>query len=122
VRIQWTNPENDWDLYVIDEDGQVVTQAASFGDNFEEAKLLDPPPGNYRAVVINYDQVDGSPFDDWTGGVTFTAPTPAVPGTTEAWTLTCQRPGRSGVSAQQVTVARGETVDLGQVCSTKRRR
>jgi hypothetical protein len=42
-----------------------------------------------------------------------------VPGTTEAWTLTCQRPGRSGVSAQQVTVARGETVDLGQVCSTK---
>ena len=119
IRIEWTNPENDWDVYIVDEGDHVVSQAASFGRNYEEAGLLDPPPGTYRAILINYDQLDGQPFDDWTGGISFLPPTPAVPGTTEAWTLTCERPGVGTASVRQVTVARGQRVDVGRLCRPK---
>ena len=68
VHIQWTNPETDWDIYITDSSGEVVTQSASFGDTNEDAMLVDPPPGQYTAHVENYDQVDGQPVDDWSGG------------------------------------------------------
>ena len=42
-----------------------MTQSASFGDTNEDAVLVDPPPGNYVAHVVNFDQVDGQPVDDW---------------------------------------------------------
>jgi hypothetical protein len=117
VRVEWTNPETDWDLYVVDAQNHVVSQAATFGENFEEAVLVDPPPGQYRAILVNYDQVDGAPYDDWTtGSITFASPVPAQPGTTEAWTLTCERLGGSVVAARDVTVARGQTVDVGNPC------
>jgi hypothetical protein len=121
VRIEWSDAATDWDVYVLDADGEIVTQSASFGADYEEATLLDPPPGDYTAVIINYDQVDGAPYDDWTGGVSFLGPRPAVPGTTEPWLLTCERPNGSVVSSQQVTLARGQTVNLGTVCDTRRK-
>jgi hypothetical protein len=43
----------DWDLYVVDATGEVVSQSASFGDTTEDAVLVDPPPGQYRAHVVN---------------------------------------------------------------------
>lgn len=117
VRVQWTNPENDWDVYIHDDRGSLVAQAASFGEDFEEATLIDPLPGTYRVVVVNYDQVgDDAPFDDWSGSVSFAAPKPAVEGVREAWTLTCERPGGSIAAARQVIVDRGQTVDLGSAC------
>ncbi|HEY6780219.1 MAG TPA: M14 family metallopeptidase, partial [Thermoleophilaceae bacterium] len=65
VHIQWTNPETDWDVYVVNADtGEIVTQSASFGDTTEDASLFDPPPGNYVAQIVNYDQVQDPP-DDW---------------------------------------------------------
>ena len=70
---------------------------------------------------VNYDQVDGAPVDDWTGSVTFAAPTPAVPGTTEAWTLTCTRSDGQPTTPQQVEVARGATADVGDACATAAR-
>lgn len=121
VRIEWADWNNDWDLYVIDDAGRTIAQSASFGNDFEEAILIDPPPGRYRAIIVNYDQVDGQAFDDWTnGGVTFASPTPAVPGVTESWTLTCERPNGSVASVRQVTVGRGESVDVGDICRTRK--
>ena len=116
VHIEWTNPENDWDLYVTDASGEVITQSASFGDATEDAVLVDPPPGQYTAYVVNFDQVDGAPYDDWTGEVQFRNPTPRVVLGKEAWILTCEdREGRQRGS-RRVVVDRGERVDVGDVC------
>ena len=117
VHIEWTNPETDWDIYITDASGEVVTQSASFGDTNEDAVLVDPPPGNYVAHVVNYDQVDGQPVDDWKAGeVRFQSPTPRVVNAREAWNLTCEdREGRLR-AARQVVVDRGEKVNVGDVC------
>ncbi len=33
VHVEWSNPETDWDVYVVNADtGEIVTQSASFGD------------------------------------------------------------------------------------------
>jgi hypothetical protein len=118
IHIQWTNPENDWDLYIVNADGKIVGQSASFGDTDEDAALIDPLPGDYRAIVVNYDQVDGAPYDDWSGGqVTFFNPLPPTIGVKEAWTLTCEKPSGALVSVRQVIVDRGQTVDLGNACA-----
>ena len=97
VHIEWSNPETDWDLYIVNSAGEVVTQSASFGDTTEDATLFDPPPGEYTAHVVNYDQVQEPP-DDWTAGkVTFESPKPTTYGPQETWQLTCSRPnGRAG--------------------------
>ncbi|NJC67242.1 zinc carboxypeptidase [Planosporangium flavigriseum] len=117
VRIEWKNSDVDWDLYIVDAQGHVVGQSATGGTNFEDAVLIDPPPGTYRAVVVNYAQVPDQPVDDWTSpGVTFQPPKPPLPGVAEAWTLTCERPGGSIAAVHQVVVGRGGAVDLGDVC------
>lgn len=117
VRVTWTDPANDWDVFILDDQGSLVAQAATYGENFEEATLIDPLPGTYRVVTVNYDQADDdAPFDDWSGSVAFTAPKPAVEGVRESWTLTCERPSGSIAASRQVVVDRGETVDLGSVC------
>ena len=60
VHIEWANPETDWDLYMVDAARRGGDQSASFGDTTEDAVLFDPPPGDYVAHVVNYDQVDGA--------------------------------------------------------------
>ena len=121
VDVGWTNPATDWDVYVYDETGAQIASAATGGTNSERATMLLPDPGTYTVRFVNYDQVDGAPADDWTGSVTFAAPTPAVPGTTEAWTLTCTRPDGQPTTPQQVEVARGATADVGDACATAAR-
>ena len=69
VHIEWGNPNTDRDLYVYDSGGNLVTQSAAFGDTTEDAVLLDPPAGAYKAVIVNYDQIYGQPYDDWSGGL-----------------------------------------------------
>ncbi len=123
IHIQWTNPENDWDLYILNAEGKIVGQSASFGDTDEDAALIDPLPGDYRAIVVNYDQVDGQPYDDWSGGkVTFENPLPPLVGVKESWTLTCEKPNGALVSVRQVIVDRGQTVDLGNACAKPARK
>jgi len=121
VHIEWGNPETDWDLYVVNADtGEVVTQSASFGDTTEDAVLVDPPPGNYIAHVVNFDQVDGAPApDDWTNGhVTFLSPTPRHEDAKEAWQLTCEdKKGKVRVT-RNVVVDRGDRVNVGNVCGS----
>ncbi|GIJ50724.1 peptidase M14 [Virgisporangium aliadipatigenens] len=122
VRMEWTDPANDWDLFILNEQDEVVSQAASFGTNYEEALLIEPVPGNYRAVLVNYDQVDDTAYDDWTSlVVTGESPKPPVPGVTEAYTLTCERPNGSIAAVRQVIVGRGQTVDVGDFCRRRKR-
>jgi hypothetical protein len=118
VHIEWSNPETDWDIYVIGPNGGIVTQSASFGDTTEDASLFDPPPGNYTVHVINYDQVSNTP-DDWTNGsVSFRSPTPkVVTGTKESWTLTCLDANGRVKASRQVIVDRGQSAKVGNACS-----
>jgi Zinc carboxypeptidase len=119
VHIQWSNPNTDWDLYVVNAAGEVVTQSASFGDTTEDAVLFDPPPGQYTAHVVNYDQVDGAPYDDWTNGsVNFQSPRPLTRGPHEAWTLTCEDEEGRLRSVRSLVVGRGDRVNVGRVCSS----
>jgi hypothetical protein len=114
VHIEWADAGNDWDVYVLDSTGTIVTQSAAYGDANEDAQLFDPPAGQYTAVVINYDQVTRQP-DDWTGSVRFQSPEPAWYGPKESWTLTCTPPSGPAKS-RQVTVDRGAAVAVGAAC------
>lgn len=114
MHIEWADPANDWDVYVLDATGAIAAQSAAFGDTTEDAVLLDPAPGRYTAIIINYDQVTRTP-DDWSGEVRFRSPTPTTIGTKEAWTFTC-RPPTGGAVTRQGTVDRGQSVDLGNAC------
>jgi hypothetical protein len=118
VHIEWGSPDTDWDIYVVGPNGQVVAQSASFGDTTEDASLFDPPPGEYRLHVVNYDQVMRTP-DDWVGGnVTFRSPTPRVEtGTKESWTLTCLDSRGRVQATRQVVVDRGRRAQVGNACA-----
>jgi zinc carboxypeptidase len=118
VHIEWSNPNTDWDVYVVNSAGVVVTQSAAFGDTTEDATMFDPPPGQYTAHVVNYDQVQ-SPPDDWfNGNVTFRSPTPLLEtGVKESWTLTCTGSDGKVKATRQVTVDRGQRVQVGNVCT-----
>jgi hypothetical protein len=118
VHIEWSNPNTDWDVYVVNAAGTVVTQSASFGDTTEDASLFDPPPGQYTVHVVNYDQVQ-SPPDDWfNGNVTFQSPTPRVEtGVRESWTLTCTGSDGRVEATRQVIVDRGQRVQVGNACT-----
>ncbi|HEU0102464.1 MAG TPA: M14 family metallopeptidase [Mycobacteriales bacterium] len=117
VRVEWGSTDTDWDLYVLNEAGQIVTASAAGGTDFEQAALLDPPAGRYTAVLVNY---EGGRADDWgDGSVRFRSPLPAVNGTTESWVLTCERPNGVVAAVKRVEVARGETARLGDVCKVK---
>ncbi len=122
IHIEWGSTDTDWDLYIVDEAGTIVAQSAAGGTSEENAVMRDPLPGNYKAILVNYDQVEGQPYDDWSGGsVTFASPLPPTAGVKEAWTLTCERPDGSIASVRQVIVDRGQTADLGNVCARRSR-
>jgi len=120
VHIEWGNPETDWDLYVVNEAGEVVTQSASFGDTTEDAVLVDPPPGNYVAHVVFYAPAEGATEpDDWTNGqVLFRSPTPTFYGPKEAWQLTCEDKKGHVRATRNVVVDRGDRVNVGKVCGS----
>ncbi|WP_158891068.1 M14 family metallopeptidase [Amycolatopsis anabasis] len=122
VSISWKSQETDWDLYVFDSAGKLVSQSANGGTNSERAVLFDPPAGDYTAVIVNYDQVDPARPDDWTAGrVEFASPLPTTYGPKEAYTLTCtDRAGRL-VGLTDVYADRGQTVDVGEVCTNSAR-
>ncbi|MGH8868572.1 MAG: M14 family metallopeptidase [Actinomycetes bacterium] len=115
VHIQWANPATDWDLYILNSEGAVVGQSAAFGDVDEDAVMLDPPAGDYTAVVVNY---DGGEADDWSGGaLSFESPQPTVIGPKEAWTFTCENADGTVRNSREVIVDRGETANLGTACA-----
>jgi hypothetical protein len=119
VHIDWADPNTDWDVYVYNAAGALVAQSASFGDTTEDAVLADPPAGHYTAVIVNYDQVNGAPYDDWGNGrVEFASPRPREENPVkEAWTLTCDPPTGPDGAPQQVIVERGGRVNVGDACT-----
>ena len=64
----------DWDFFIFDEAGNLVTFAASLA-NPETVTIPDPVAGNYTLLADNYEA--GSVTDDWAGGVSFRGPEPA---------------------------------------------
>jgi Zinc carboxypeptidase len=118
VHMEWSSPDTDWDLYVIGPNGQIVAQSASSGDATEDASLFDPPPGDYKAVMVNYQQVMNTPDDWFDGNVTFRSPTPRIEtGTKEAWTLTCLDANGRVQATRQVIVDRGQSAKVGNACT-----
>jgi hypothetical protein len=115
VSMQWGDPAVDWDIYVVNSAGQIVGQGATFGTNREDALLIDPAAGSYKAYVVNY---EGGATSDWTtAGVTFANPLPELrTGIKEAWQLTCSKPTGDVQSTRAVVVDRGQTLDLGNAC------
>jgi len=119
VHIEWSSPDTDWDVYVLGPDGSIVTQSASFGDTTEDALLFDPPPGQYTAVVVNYDQVMRTPDDWFNGKVSFSSPSPRIEtGVKEAWTLTCTDSAGRLQASRQVVVDRGGVAHVGNACTS----
>ncbi|MEO6083547.1 MAG: peptidase M14, partial [Umezawaea sp.] len=91
------------------------------GTNTETAVLFDPPAGQYTAVIVNYDQASAT-VDDWSGGrVEFAPPVPATYGPKESYQLTCKDRGGRIVGLADVFVDRGQTVDVGAVCTDSAR-
>ena len=112
VHIDWADAANDWDVYIYDAAGALVAQSAAFGDNTEDAVMIDPPAGTYTAVIVNYDQV-GAAYDDWANGER-DVPEPA-PARGE--------PGQGGMDAHLRAAERHERrVDRGDRRSRRPRR
>jgi hypothetical protein len=122
VSVNWQSTSTDWDLYIFDANGHQVASSAAGGTNSEAAKMLDPPPGDYTAVLVNFNQVDPANPDDWSNlRVAFESPVPGTAGVKEAYTLTCSdRQGRL-VGLADVFADRGQTVDVGEVCTRSAR-
>jgi hypothetical protein len=113
VTIRWSDVNTDWDLYILNDKGQIVASSASGGTTREDAILVTPAPGTYRAVVVNY---EGGAASDWgQGTVTFANPIPTTYGPKETWTLTCEFHGHV-LGTRQVFVDRGQVVDIGNPC------
>jgi hypothetical protein len=118
VHIEWESPDTDWDIYVIDPSGQIVAQSATTGDNTEDATLFDPPPGQYKLHVVNYNQVMHTPDDWFDGHVSFRSPAPRIEtGMKESWTLTCTDAAGRLQDTRQVIVDRGGRVQVGNACA-----
>jgi hypothetical protein len=118
VHIEWSSPDTDWDIYVLGPNGEIVSQSATFGDTNEDATLFDPPPGDYKLHVVNYNQVMNTPDDWFDGRVTFSSPTPRIEtGTKESWTLTCTDAAGQVQATRRVTVDRGGRVQVGNACA-----
>jgi len=113
IRIEWASPSTDWDLYILNAKGEVVGASTQGDTTFESARLVNPPAGDYTAVVVNYDE--GAAADWGSASVTFAGPKPTTYGPKETWTLTCSV-GSTVKGTRQVYVDRAQVLELGDVC------
>jgi hypothetical protein len=118
LHVQWPDPDVDWDVYLYDAEGNLVGSAASLADP-EIARLVEPPAGEYTAVIENF---AGGETSDWDAWVEFTPP-PAevVTGVKESWKLTCGNRRGWAKTGREVVVDRGETVNVGWACGHRKR-
>ncbi|RLK61636.1 M14 family zinc carboxypeptidase [Actinokineospora cianjurensis] len=121
VSISWATPATDWDLYIFDAAGNVVTSSASGGTTAEHAVLLDPPAGDYTAAIVNYSQA-GPETDDWTNlRVDFASPLPTTYGPKEPYQLTCSDKRGRLIGLTDVYIDRSQTIDVGDICQRSAR-
>ena len=110
------SPADDYDLELYRRDGTELVPVGSSGNpaNPESILLDDPVPGDYVLRVVNFTAVG-----PWTVETKWfqAGPDQVVPGRTEAWTLTCERPDGVTVS-RKVEIERGERRDVAACSAT----
>jgi hypothetical protein len=110
------SPADDYDLELYRRDGGTLVPVGSSGNpaNPESIFLDDPVPGDYVLRVVNY--LAAGP---WTVEAKWfqAGPDQVVPGRTEAWTLTCERPDGVTVS-RKLEIERGERRPLDACSAT----
>lgn len=75
IRIEWASEDNDFDLYIFDSAGGLVTSSASGGTRSELVSLQTPSPGTYEVRVVPF-LVIGS---DYQGSASLTfSPGPVI--------------------------------------------
>jgi hypothetical protein len=117
VELEWTGPE-DYDLEVYRKDGDELVEVASSGQPpaLPELAEFDAEPGEYLFRVVNY----AATGNTWSATVSRAqrAPDKVTVGKTEAWTLSCESAdGKTVYAKHQITVGRGETVNVENACA-----
>src|SRR5215210_5655196 len=125
VRIEWTSPASDWDMFVyrdvnengVSDAGDIEVGSSTQGNTDNESTTFVRPempdgrlePGRYVVRVVNFAAVE-----PYSGEVSFTGPEEFIPARTETWRLTCSFAGQTRVE-QDVLIDRGErkSLDLG---------
>jgi hypothetical protein len=115
--LDWATPDDyDLEVYRVGAGGE-LTDVTSSGEppGFTEAVHIDGiAPGDYIFRVVNFAAVNPA----WTLTTTISAPAEGelIAGTTETWTLTCERSGLV-LATQQVSIVRGQVLGLKkQLC------
>ena len=112
---------DDWDIYLYegalpDPTKEVASSAGSSAD--EKLTYLTPAPGRYTLEVRYFTATSG-----WTGGIDLYGEkdTITLPAQQETWTLTCEQRGRV-VATRQVSVERGQRVNVSDACKAPKKR
>ena len=119
VHIDWADPNTDWDVYVYDAAGNVVSQSASFGDTTEDAVLLRSAGGHVHGGDRQL-RPGRRPAVRRLGQRQRDVPEPEPARrdrVKEAWTLTCERPDGTSGAPIEVIVDRGGRADVGDACA-----
>ncbi|HVL94655.1 MAG TPA: M14 family zinc carboxypeptidase [Solirubrobacteraceae bacterium] len=117
VRAQMSGAGPDYDMYLyygeVNANNQVASSAGP--DANETISYGFPAPGKYILEIENYSAI--SPYD---GKVQVFGDQPGTEevtkATTEAWTLTCERPDGTVLAERKVEVERGQVKALGAAC------
>ncbi len=107
---------DDWDMYLYEGDAPDPTKevASSAGASADERLMyLSPAPGKYLLEVRYFTATSG-----WTGSIDLYGEkdTLTVPAQEETWKLTCEQDGEVKAT-YEVSVDRGQQVDLSNACS-----
>jgi hypothetical protein len=121
VELDWPTPDDyDLEVYRREADGSLTSVGGSGNPpGQKETATIEAPalvPGTYVLRVVNFASVS----QEWTMTATLrnSDARRTVPGSgPESWTLMCERPDGTVVAEQQVFVARGQRIDLGQACA-----
>lgn len=109
----------DLDLYIywhdpVTNEWRQVASSGNAAGSCEQAVLIQPRTGEYRAEVDLFASPPATPYHidriDYTGGIKVT------PGHTEAYTMTCETPDGKVLETKDVTVGRGETANVDFAC------
>jgi hypothetical protein len=118
VRIEWSTPASDWDMFVYrDVNGNGVSDA---GD-VEVGKSTQGPTDNESTTFVRPEMPDGrleagkyvvrvvnfAAVEPYSGEISFGGPEEFVPARTETWKLTCSFAGQARVT-QEILIDRGE--------------
>ena len=74
ISIKWTNPANDYDLYVYDASGNLVGSSTNGAPETSEAVAIPAVQGSYTVTVLAFTVA----ADNYVGTATLTAPPPAT--------------------------------------------